>query len=66
MRRFGTFALLLPSSTLADQIIAASQITDVIVYPQGAQVTCAVTFTGPSGAHDLLITDLPVSSPSIF
>lgn len=62
MRRFALFALLLPCPALADQIIAASLITDVTIYPQGAQITRAVTFTAPPGAHDLLITDLPAGT----
>lgn len=62
MRTLALFALLLPGPVLADQIIAASQITEVTVYPQGAQVTRAVTFTAPPGAHDLLITDLPAGT----
>ncbi len=59
MRAFILFALLLPSPALADQILAASHITAVTVYPEGAQVTRQVSFTAPAGQHDLLITDLP-------
>src|SRR3989338_4677522 len=50
---------LLPCPALADQILAASQVTAVTIYPQGAQVTREVTFTAPAGQHELLITDLP-------
>ena len=62
MRRFALFVLLLPGPAMADQIIATSQITDVTLYPQGAQVTRAVTFSAPMGAHELLITDLPADT----
>lgn len=59
MRAFALFALLLPCPALADQILAASHVTAVTIYPQGAQVTREVTFTAPAGQHELLITDLP-------
>jgi uncharacterized protein (TIGR02231 family) len=62
MRAFALFALLLPGPVLADQILAASKITAVTVYPQGAEITRDVTFTAPAGAHDLLITDLPAET----
>ena len=48
---------------LADTIPASSRITAVTVYPEGAKLTREVTFTVPaSGAHDLLVTDLPSDS----
>ncbi len=59
MHRFAILALMLPSPALADQIMAASHVTAVTVYPEGAQVTREVTFNAPAGQHDLLITDLP-------
>jgi len=62
MRALVLLALLLPAPGLADEIFATSKITAVTIYPQGAQVTRDVIFTGPAGAHDLLITDLPAST----
>lgn len=47
----------------ADTIAATSRITAVTVYPDGAKLTREVTFIAPSaGAHELLITDLPLDS----
>lgn len=47
----------------ADTIAATSRITAVTVYPDGAKLTREVTFTAPSaGAHELLVTDLPMDS----
>lgn len=47
----------------ADTIAATSRITAVTVYPDGAKLTREVTFTAPSaGAHELLVTDLPLDS----
>jgi uncharacterized protein (TIGR02231 family) len=49
----------------ADTIPAASRITAVTVYPEGAKLTREVTFTAPAaGAHELLVTDLPAASES--
>ena len=62
MRAIILFALLMPAPGLAAEIFATSKITAVTIYPQGAQVTRDVIFTGPAGAHDLLITDLPAST----
>lgn len=60
--------LLLASTALpalADTIPAASRITAVTVYPQGAKLTREVTFTVPTtGRHELLVTDLPADSQS--
>lgn len=49
----------LAGPALADQITATSRITAVTVYPEGAEVVREVRIDAPSGAHDLLITDLP-------
>ena len=59
-------ALLLATTALpalAETIPATSTITAVTVYPRGAKVTRQVSFTVPSsGAHDLLVTDLPATT----
>lgn len=62
MRPFLILALLLPTSALADQIVANSHITAVTIYPQGAQVTREVDFDAPAGQNELLITDLPADT----
>lgn len=50
---------LMPLPALADVITAASRVTAVTIYPQGARVTREVTFAAPQGRHDLRIADLP-------
>lgn len=62
MRPFLILALLLPTSALADQIVANSHITAVTIYPQGALVTREVDFDAPAGQNELLITDLPADT----
>jgi uncharacterized protein (TIGR02231 family) len=61
-------SLLLATTALpafADTIPAASRITAVTVYPEGAKLTREVTFTAPAaGSHELLVTDLPGQSES--
>ena len=59
-------ALLLATTALpalAETITAASRITAVTIYPEGAKLTREVTFTAPAaGRHELLVTDLPGGS----
>lgn len=62
MRRFLLLALMLPNTALADQILAKSHISQVTVYPEGAQITREINFEAAIGAHDLLITDLPLQT----
>jgi uncharacterized protein (TIGR02231 family) len=64
MRALYAFALLLPCPALADTIAVQSRVTDVTVYPYGAEVTRQITFTAPAGRHDLLVTDLPAETPA--
>jgi uncharacterized protein (TIGR02231 family) len=59
MRRLLLLSVFFPACAFADQIEATSRITDVTVYPYGAQITRVVTFDAPAGAHDLMIGDLP-------
>ncbi len=59
MRRILLLTAFFPACAFADQIDATSRITDVTVYPYGAQITRVVTFDAPAGAHDLMIGDLP-------
>ena len=58
-----SLALLLTTAPLwAETIQASSRITTVTIYPMGAEVTREVTFTAAAGAHDLVITDLPLET----
>ena len=58
------FALaLLPTAVLAEDIPLASDVTGVTLYPNGATVTRRVPFSAPAGAHQLVLTDLPRSTP---
>jgi uncharacterized protein (TIGR02231 family) len=62
MRRILLLTAFFPACAFADQIDATSRITDVTVYPYGAQITRVVTFDAPAGAHDLMIGDLPAET----
>jgi uncharacterized protein (TIGR02231 family) len=59
MRRILLASVFFPACAFADQIDATSRITDVTVYPYGAQITRVVTFTAPAGSHDVTVADLP-------
>jgi uncharacterized protein (TIGR02231 family) len=59
MRAFVFIAFLVPGAALADTIIATSQVTGVTIYPQGALITREVTFTAPTGRHEVLVADMP-------
>lgn len=54
---------LLPVAALADDIALSSRVTAVTLYPRGATVTREVAFAIPAGAHSLILTDLPRSTP---
>ncbi len=63
MRMLLPLLLVTALPALADTIPAASRITAVTVYPEGARLTREVTFTLPAaGRHELLVTDLPAAS----
>jgi uncharacterized protein (TIGR02231 family) len=62
MRRILLLTAFFPACAFADQIDATSRITDVTVYPYGAQITRVVTFDAPAGSHDLMIGDLPAET----
>jgi uncharacterized protein (TIGR02231 family) len=62
MRRILLLSAFFPACAFADQIDATSRITDVTVYPYGAQITRVVTFDAPAGAHNLMIGDLPAET----
>ncbi|CUH67130.1 hypothetical protein TL5118_02059 [Thalassovita autumnalis] len=54
-------ANLLPSVSLAETFQLTSQISNVIVYPNGAKVTRTAQFDLPAGSHQLQVLDLPQS-----
>ena len=52
-------AALLPTASLAETFELTSQISNVIVYPNGAKVTRTAQFDLPAGSHQLQVLDLP-------
>ncbi len=54
---------LTPAALWAADIPLTSDVSQVTLYPQGATITRAVPFTIPVGQHDLILTDLPQSTP---
>ncbi|MEC8295055.1 MAG: DUF4139 domain-containing protein [Pseudomonadota bacterium] len=54
-------AILLPTVSLAETFQLTSQISNVIVYPNGAKVTRTAQFDLPAGNHQLQVLDLPQS-----
>lgn len=63
MRALPFLLALLPTALLADDIPLTSAVDAVTLYPQGATVTRAATFTAPAGRHELILTDLPKETP---
>lgn len=58
------FALaLFPSFLFAEYIGLVSEVTGVTLYPDGATITREVPFSMPAGRHNLILTDLPQSTP---
>lgn len=53
--------MLLPTASLAETFQLSSQISNVIVYPNGAKVTRTAQFDLPAGSHQLQVLDLPQS-----
>lgn len=47
----------------AEEIALNSRVSAVTLYPQGATVTRQVPFSIPEGQHDLILADLPQSTP---
>ncbi|MEC7964536.1 MAG: DUF4140 domain-containing protein, partial [Pseudomonadota bacterium] len=52
-------AILLPTVSLAETFQLTSQISNVIVYPNGAKVTRTAQFDLPAGSHQLQVLELP-------
>lgn len=63
MRRLATILAILPAAALADDIALPSEVSAVTLYPDGATITREVPFSAPAGAHQLILTDLPRSTP---
>lgn len=63
MRLVPIILALLPVTALADDIALSSGVSAVTLYPQGATVTRQAPFSVPAGAHSLILTDLPRSTP---
>ncbi len=63
MRRLATVLAVLPAAALADDIPLPSDVSAVTLYPDGATITREVPFSAPAGAHQLILTDLPRSTP---
>ena len=54
---------LLPAASFAEEIALSSEVTAVTLYPSGATVTREAPFSAPAGDHQLIVTDLPRSTP---
>ncbi|NSX53216.1 mucoidy inhibitor MuiA family protein [Parasulfitobacter algicola] len=64
MRRFLTYSvsiIALSAPTWADDIQANSQVSAATLYPNGATVTRTANFSAESGAHSIIISDLPLN-----
>ena len=49
----------LPVTAFAEEILSQSRITDVTVFPTGAEITRAFSVDLPTGSHELVLKDLP-------
>lgn len=63
MRALPVLLAVFPTFLWADDIPLTSKVSDVVLYPQGATITRTVPFSAPSGQHQLILTDLPRSTP---
>lgn len=53
----------LPFPALAEDFALSSDVDAVTLYPQGATITRQVPYSIPAGQHQLILTDLPRSTP---
>lgn len=65
MRTALFLSIALPSAlaalpALAEDIAVASRVSAATVFPQGAALTRTARFTAPAGAHQLILTDMPL------
>lgn len=63
MRTVALFLAVFPFPAFADDYALSSNVSAVTMYPQGATVTREVSYTIPAGQHQLILTDLPRSTP---
>ncbi len=63
MRAIPLFLAALPIPAFADDFALSSDVSAVTLYPQGATITRVVPYTIPAGQHQLILTDLPLSTP---
>ena len=52
-----------PAALFAEDIALTSNVSAVTLYPGGAKITRDVPFSASAGAHQLILTDLPSSTP---
>ena len=63
MRALALSLVLFAAPALAEDLPVTSRVSAVTVYPDGATVTRAATFSAPAGQHELIVTDLPRGTP---
>ena len=63
MRKLALMIACCPAALFADEIPLTSDVSAVTLYPQGATVTRHVPFTASAGEHQLILTDLPPTTP---
>lgn len=63
MRYFMAGLALLPTSLWAEDIVLQSDVSAVTLYPGGATITREVPFEVSAGKHQLILSDLPRSTP---
>ncbi|WP_299848223.1 DUF4139 domain-containing protein [uncultured Roseovarius sp.] len=63
MRALPIVLAFFPTFVLADDIPLTSDVKSVTLYPQGATVTREIPFEAAAGQHDLILTDLPQTTP---
>ena len=63
MRPLALLLACCPAALLAEDIPLTSDVTAVTLYPSGATITREVPFSASEGTHQLILTDLPPSTP---
>ena len=63
MRAIFVALALLPSALWADDIPLEAKVSAVTLYPLGATVVREAPFSAQAGSHQLIVTDLPRSTP---
>jgi len=60
MRALVLLPLMLPLPALAADIAVPSRVASATVFPQGATIERAASFTAPAGRHRLILQDIPL------